>query len=117
MKKTNNFMTNNNKYELLNNNPNLWDKYPYGDANEILEKEFPKEVLEWTIEQLPEQEHYEKLEKLEELKRLKEEFQDSRANQAQKEAWINKQTKINAVIIALEQSLLAFNKDLEKSIK
>lgn len=97
-------MTNNNKYELLNNNPHLWDKHPYADANEILEKEFPKEVLIWTLEQLPEEKDYEKIEKLEELKRLKEEFQDERANQTQKEAWINQQAKVNAIIMALEKS-------------
>ena len=94
-----------NKYELLNNNPQLWDNYLYADADEILEKEFPKEVLTWTIEQLPEQEKYEKLEKLQELTRLKAEFQDERANEAQKEALINYQSKIKAVISALEKSL------------
>ena len=29
-----------NEYDLLNENPHLWDKYPYADAQEILEKEF-----------------------------------------------------------------------------
>jgi len=96
---------NKNKYELLNNNPHLWDKHPYADANEILEKEFPKEVLIWTLEELPEKEHYEKIEKLEELIRLKEYFTESRANEAQKEAWINNQTKINACITALEKAI------------
>lgn len=35
-----------NEYDLLNDNPHLWDKYPYADAKEILEREFgikPKE--------------------------------------------------------------------------
>lgn len=29
-----------NEYDLLNDNPHLWEKYPYSDAEEILEKEF-----------------------------------------------------------------------------
>jgi len=35
-----------NEYDLLNENPHLWEKYSYADAEEILEKEFgikPKE--------------------------------------------------------------------------
>ena len=29
-----------NEYDLLNDNPHLWAKYPYADAEEILEREF-----------------------------------------------------------------------------
>lgn len=29
-----------NDYDLLNENPHLWEKYPFADAKEILEKEF-----------------------------------------------------------------------------
>ena len=35
-----------NEYDLLNDNPHLWEKYPYASAKEILELEFgikPKE--------------------------------------------------------------------------
>lgn len=35
-----------NEYDLLNDNPHLWEKYPYANFEEILEKEFgikPKE--------------------------------------------------------------------------